>query len=217
MVETWYVYKKGSNSPHSVQFSLHTVPQVSEIIIMPRKLLLQMHMSLDGFIAGPNNSLMDWITFDFSQDMNEHIESVTASVDHMILGRNLAEGFIPAWQSRQSGEPGVDNMNKTPKVVFSTTLDQNPWGDGVSIVRSNFEEEVRKMKAAEGGDLITYGGVQTAQFLIEKGLVDEMFLLIDPVALGDGARLFTRRSDWEVEGVHRFECGLVMLHYRQKA
>ena len=70
---------------------------------------------------------------------------------------------------------------------------------------------------AEGGDVVVYGGVQLVQTLVEKGLVDEMILLQSPVALGEGKRLFIKRSDWEVVEARRFECGLVMLRYRTKS
>jgi dihydrofolate reductase len=181
-----------------------------------RLLLLQAHCSIDGFIAGPDNNLLDWITYNFSDDLNDAIEGLTDKVDRILLGRSLAEGFIPAWKGRKSGEPGVDKINNTPKTVFSTTIDQNPWGEGV-VVKADLEGEVKQMKAEEGGDIVAYGGVRTAQTLVEKDLVDELILLVSPVALGDGKRLFTKRVDWDVVSFRTFECGVSMMHFRAKS
>lgn len=184
------------------------------------KLLLQLHISLDGYIADTNNDILKWITFNFSSDLNEYLERVTASVDHIILGRKLAEGFIPAWASRPSDEPGVKKMNETKKLVLSKTLREKPesWGENASLTPLDVDagDVVRKLKDGEGGDLIAYGGVDTVRFLVGEGLVDEMVLLVSPVALGQGAKLFTTRSDWEVVDAKSFECGIIVLRYRLK-
>lgn len=184
------------------------------------KLLLQLHISLDGYIADSNNDILKWITFNFSSDLNSYLEKVTASVDHIILGRKLAEGFIPAWASRPSDEPGVKKMNETKKLVLSRTLDGKPegWGENSSLApRSvNSVDVVKRMKDEAGGDLIAYGGVETARFLVAEGLVDEIVLLVSPVALGEGVKLFTKRSDWEVFDAKDFECGITVMRYKLK-
>ena len=183
---------------------------------MPRKVMLQMHMSIDGYIAGPNNELIEWIIYNFSQDLNDYLSNI--KFNDIILGRKLAEGFIPAWESMPSSTPGRELMVNTPKMVFSTTLQENPWGERVRLLNSGFEDEVGKMKAQDGseGDVMVYGGVQTVQALIEKGLVDELFLLVEPVALGEGKKLFSSRTSYEVIETKKFECGIVVLHYRKK-
>jgi dihydrofolate reductase len=175
-----------------------------------------MHISLDGYVAGPNNSLIDWITTEWSQDLKDSVTSITANVDEILLGRRLAEGFIPAWESRPSGEPGVDFMNSTPKTVFSSTLDQGSWGEGVRIVKGSIEEEVRRMKVLEGKDMVVYGGVELVQRLVNVGLVDEFYLLTEPVALGEGGALFTGRVNLELVDAKKMECGTLLRHYRLK-
>lgn len=179
---------------------------------MPRKLMLQMHMSIDGYIAGPNNELIEWIIYNFSQDLNDYLSNI--KFNDIILGRKLAEGFIPAWESMRSGTPGKELMVNTPKTVFSTTLQENPWGIGVRLVNGGFEDEVRRMKAQDEskGNVMVYGGVQTVQALVEKGL----FSLVEPVALGEGKKLFTTRTSYEVIETKKFEWCIAVLHYRKK-
>lgn len=188
---------------------------------MPRKLLLlQTHYSLDGCIAGPNNELLSWITTNFSADLNAAVEAITANVDEILLGRNLAEGFVPAWRARPDSEPGAKFMKGTLKTVFSRTLDEGALGTGenVRVLRGDVEDEVRKLKAQEeGGDMVVYGGVTLVRSLVQAELVDEFFLLVNPVALGEeGMRLFTGRVDLEFVEARGMECGIVLLHYRRR-
>ena len=86
-----------------------------------RKLKLQMQTSVDGFVAGPNGE-MDWMTWDWDDALKGHVDALTASVDCMLLGRKLAEGFIPASAERlKAGDPSAAVFVETPKVVFSRT------------------------------------------------------------------------------------------------
>ena len=183
---------------------------------MPRKLLLQMHISLDGYISGPNNSLLDWINPNFSPDLNAAVSSVTNNVDEILLGRKLAEGFIPAWESRSESEDGVRFMNETLKTVFSMIYEDDAFGENVRVVWGNVEDEVTKLKNLEGKDMITYGGVELVQCLVKSGLIDEFYLLLEPVALGEGSRLFTSRVDLQLVESKGTECGTTFMHYRLK-
>ena len=88
-----------------------------------RKLKLQVQMTLDGFIAGPNGE-MDWITFNWDDELKRYVKELTDPVDCIVLGRRLAQGFIPHWASNPAGEDpeGIAKMNNATKVVFSKTL-----------------------------------------------------------------------------------------------
>ena len=175
-----------------------------------------MHISLDGYVAGPNNSLIDWITTDWSRDLKDSVTKITAHVDEILLGRKLAEGFIPAWKSRPSGEPGAAFMNSTPKTIFSSTLEEASLGEGVPIVKGSIEEEVRNLKGMESKDIVVYGGVKIAQELVNASLVDEFYLLTEPVALGEGEALFTGHVNLELVDAKKMECGTLLRHYRLK-
>lgn len=178
-----------------------------------------MHISMDGYVAGPKNSLADWISTEWTQDLKDYVTAVSDTVDTILLGSGLAKGLIPAWRGPMVNEPGADFINGTDKVVFSSTLNDNPYGGNVSINSGDLVEEVKKTKAEEGRkNIIVYGGVQFVQSLLVAGLVDELRLLVDPVALGDGARLFTTREDhWEVVEARLMDCGSVSMRYTRKA
>src|SRR5690349_19099447 len=85
-----------------------------------RRFKLQVQTTLDGYMGGPNGEI-DWATAPWSSDVNAYVEALMASVDTIVLGRKLAEGFIPAWAARPEGESAaaIDWMNDTPKVVIS--------------------------------------------------------------------------------------------------
>ena len=96
------------------------------------KLKLQVQTSVDGYMAGPSGE-MDWMTVPWTDDMSAYVGALTEPVDCIVLGRRLAEGFIPAWASRPEGEDpaSIDWMNETPKVVISNSLTESPWENAV--------------------------------------------------------------------------------------
>ena len=192
---------------------------------MPRKLIVQSHISLDGYIASGTSSdygVEDWITTVWTQDVKDYITALSNRVDLILLGRKTAEDFIPAWSGPMKDVPGADFINSTPKVVFSTTLaGSEHWGEGVKVVdgaSGGMENEVRRLKAVEGKDMIVYGGVRAVQTLVAAGLVDEIFVMVEQVTLGEGGRLFegNPKASWEVLEAKRMDCGSALLHYRRK-
>ncbi len=133
-----------------------------------RRLKLQVQTTLDGYMAGPNGE-MDWISTSWSEDVGEYIKSIMESVDTILMGRKLAEGFIPAWESRPEGEPeeAIDWMNNTPKVIVSNSLTSSPWTNA-TIASGELVDIVSRLKANDGGDLITYGGATLAASLVSS-------------------------------------------------
>ena len=93
-----------------------------------RKFKLQVQTTIDGYMAGPQGE-MDWMTFPWTDDVGTYVSALMESVDTIVLGRKLAEGFIPAWESGPPGEEqeAIDFMNNTPKVVISNSLTESPW------------------------------------------------------------------------------------------
>lgn len=183
-----------------------------------RKLKLQVQTTVDGFMAGPDGA-MDWMTMPWTDDMNTYADALAESVDCIVLGRKLAEGFIPAWASRPEGEDEqtIDWMNKTPKVVISNSLTESPW-DNVEIAGGDLAEIVNRLKAQEGGDLIVYGGGTLVSSLIAEGLIDELYLFVNPTAIGAGMPVFAegayqRLSLVEARG---FDCGITVLRLEPK-
>src|SRR6185295_189842 len=159
-----------------------------------RKLKLQVQTTIDGFIAGPNGE-MDWMNFNWGDDINNYVKNITEPIDCILLGRKLAQGFIPHWASLPPGEAGgVNKMNNTHKVVFSKSLDQSSaevsgWRNTV-LAKGDLVEEVNRLKKAKGSDMIAYGGGTFVSALIKNGLVDEFHLFVNPAAIGSGMPIF---------------------------
>lgn len=180
-----------------------------------RRFKLQLQVSVDGFMAGPNGE-MDWMTHEWTDDIGAYIDAFTDPVDCIVLGRKLAEGFIPAWASRPEGETeaSIDMMNVTPKVVISRTLTESPWEN--AVVAADLVETVNRLKAQPGGDIITYGGGTLVSSLLASHLLDELYLFVNPVALGAGMPVFPELETYQrlrLVEARPFDCGITALHY----
>jgi dihydrofolate reductase len=112
-----------------------------------RTFKLQVQTSVDGYMAGPNGE-MDWMTFPWTDDLNAYVDAITEPVDCIVLGRKLAEGFIPAWAAGPEGEDRatIDWMNNTPNVVISNSLTESPWENAV-VAGGDLSDSVNKLKA----------------------------------------------------------------------
>ncbi|NQX43152.1 Dihydrofolate reductase [Pedobacter steynii] len=184
-----------------------------------RKLKLQVQMTIDGFVSGTNGE-MDWMTFPWTQDIVDYVKKITAPVDTILLGRKLAEGFIPHWKNVASNpedpefEGGVVYTNTT-KIVFSKTLDKSEW-DKTTIAKGDLVEEVNKLKNQEGKDIIVYGGATFVSNLIKHSLIDELHLFVNPAIIGDGLPIFqgvTEKRNFKLENSLHCDCGIIILTY----
>ncbi|GAB3557978.1 dihydrofolate reductase family protein [Spirosoma fluminis] len=181
-----------------------------------RKLKLQVQMTVDGFIAGPNNE-MDWVAFDWDDELKRYVTALTEPVDCIVLGRNLAQGFIPHWAS-QPEEEGAEKINSTPKIAFTKTLKDTEWANTV-LAKGDLVEEITNLKQQTGGDLIAYGGATFVSALIKHNLIDEYHLLVNPAAIGIGMPIFDqldRNRPLTLAQSKSFACGIVVLHYEPK-
>jgi dihydrofolate reductase len=182
-----------------------------------RRFKLQVQTTVDGYLAGPGGE-MDWMTFPWTGDIEAYVNGLTETVDTIVLGRKLAEGFIPAWQAGPEGEDqeSIDWMNNTPKVVVSNSLRESPWENAV-VAGGDLVETVNRLKAREGGDLITYGGGTLVSSLIGAGLLDELHLFVNPTAIGAGMPVFpSGKQRLRLVAARAFECGITALHYEPK-
>jgi dihydrofolate reductase len=116
----------------------------------------------------------------------------TMSSEALLLGRVTYEGFAAAWPTRD-GE-FADKFNSMPKYVVSSTL-QDPEWNNTTVLGGDVEEEVAKLKRDQDGDIVVHGSPQLVQALLEHDLVDELRLMVYPVVLGSGKRLFGETSD----------------------
>jgi dihydrofolate reductase len=182
-----------------------------------RKLKLQIQMTLDGFIAGPNGE-MDWMTLNWSEDLNQYVTEITNPVDTILLGRKLAEGFIPYWTeglNKPIPEDGAKKMVETPKVVFSKTLTKSEWNNTV-IAIGELANEVNAIKNMKGKDMIVYGGGAFVSSLIKENLIDELHLFINPVVIGKGMPIFQEvleKQNFKLVASQQFACGIIVLTY----
>lgn len=184
-----------------------------------RKFKLQVQTTVDGYMAGPNGE-MDWTTFPWTDDIGSYIEALTEPVDCIVLGRKLAEGFIPTWAAGPEGEDqaSIDWMNNTPKVVISNTLTKSPWENAV-VAGGDLADTVNKLKAQPGGDMIAYGGSTLASNLIGAGLLDELHLFVNPTAIGAGLPVFPNlaaNQQFRLITARAFDCGVTALHLEPK-
>jgi dihydrofolate reductase len=111
----------------------------------------------------------------------------------LLLGRKTYEGFAVIWP-QQEGRPLADILNRMPKYVLSSTLESAEW-DNTTVLSGEVTEEVERLKREVDGEILVYGSTQLVQALIEHGLVDELRLMVHPVVVGAGRRLFGETSD----------------------
>ena len=185
-----------------------------------RKLRLQVQISVDGCIAGPNNE-MDWLVWD--DKYIKYVNDITESVDTIIMGRKMVDGFIPYWTDVMNKPDDPMNalakkMIEIPKVVFTKTLNKSRWIN-TDIATGDLKDEITKLKNQNGGDIIVYGGVSFDSSLIKEKLIDEFYLFVNPVVIGNGKTIFKNLEEIQrftlIES-RGFDCGLVLLHYEVK-
>lgn len=184
-----------------------------------RKLKLQVQMTIDGYIGGVNGE-MDWMVFNWDDKLNQYVTDLTKPVDTIVLGRGLAEGFIPHWANvaADPDNPEVEAgklFTDLPKVVFTKTLEESPW-DNTVLAKGDLVEEITKLKQQAGGDIIAYGGATFVSALIKHGFIDEFHLFINPVAIGQGMSIFKELNGKQALKLVKatpFDCGIVVLHY----
>jgi dihydrofolate reductase len=187
-----------------------------------RKLKLQVQMTVDGYIAGPHGE-MDFLVFDWDDALKQYVTKLTEPVDCIVLGRKLAEGFIPHWAT-VAGNPDAPDFTAgkkftdTHKVVFTKTLDKSEW-DNTVLAKGDLVDEITNLKNQDGKDIIAYGGATFVSALIKHVLIDELHLFINPAAIGNGMAIFKEldsKQNLTLTKSTAFDCGIVVLHYEPK-
>jgi dihydrofolate reductase len=184
-----------------------------------RKLKLQVQISADGFVAGPNGE-MDWMLREMDGDLMDFVNDLTDSSDCIVMGRKLAEGFIPYWENviANPQDPQYafgQKMVHTPKVVFSRTLTKSFW-DNTTLAKGELASAINKLKNGDGKDIIVYGGAGFVSNLIAENLIDELNLFINPAALGQGMQIFHGSIPLQLIRSRVFGCGIVVNTYQAK-
>lgn len=187
-----------------------------------RKLKLQMQVSLDGFNSTGPNDEQQWVTWDLDS-VRPHVLALLDSIDTILIGRKLAVDYIPYWQDavKSSGHPMHDfaiRIVSAQKVVFTKTLEKSIW-ENTELAQGGLVEEVNRLKARPGKDIIVYGGSSFAAALAKEGLIDEFNFFINPVALGSGESLFSGLTHWqklELKHTEVLESGIILLRYEPR-
>ena len=160
-----------------------------------RKLVLFLHASLDGFVEGPNGQMdIGWVSYD--ADLEKHAKHILSTADTVIWGRGTYQmmyGYWPTIPSNPSASEHERNhaewIEKTAKIVFSTTLDSVEWKIA-SLVKEDIVEEINKLKRQPGKDMVILGSPRLAHYLMQFDLIDEYKITVSPVLIGGGLPLF---------------------------
>jgi dihydrofolate reductase len=176
-----------------------------------RKLVVSEFVSLDGVMEDPQ-----W-TFQFMSEVQEKFkfDELKAS-DALLLGRVTYDGFAAAWPNmiEETGEYG-EWMNDYPKYVVSTTLEEVQWKNS-QLIKGDIAEEIIKLKQQPGKDILVFGSCSLVQTLIQLDLIDEYRLMVFPVAVGSGKRVFGDGIDKKVlrlADTKTFSSGVIVLTY----
>jgi dihydrofolate reductase len=184
------------------------------------KIVITEFISLDGVVEDPGGSedfkYGGWtFEIDRGEGMDFKLEE-TMATEALLLGRLTYEGFATAWPSRE-GE-FADKFNSMPKYVVSSTLKQADWTNS-TVLEGDVVKAVSKLKAGSDGEIVVHGSVQLAQTLLEHDLVDELRLMLFPVVLGQGKRLFGETSDKKTLRLTESRAvgdGVMILIYQRK-
>jgi dihydrofolate reductase len=153
-------------------------------------------VSLDGVMEAPGGEDFKYpgwsFEFDRGDDGNQFKLEETHAAEALLLGRLTYEGFAAAWPPRE-GE-FADKFNNMPKYVVSSTLEDPEWNNS-TVLKGDLTDEVAKLKQEVDGDIYVHGSARLVQALVENDLVDELRLMVFPVVLGTGRRIFGETSD----------------------
>ena len=159
------------------------------------KLVVTEFVTLDGVMEDPGGGEKDtfdrggWaFRFDRGEDGDRFKFDELMAADVQLLGRRTYEGFARAWPSMDQDEFG-QKMNAMEKVVYSSTLEDPSWNN-TTVIRGDLRDQIEALKARTEGDILVAGSAQLVQGLVAAGLVDELHLMVYPVVLGAGKRLF---------------------------
>ena len=177
-----------------------------------RKVVAVELVALDGVMESPE----EW-AFSYSNDqMEEANTSGMAASDALLLGRVTYEGLAAFWPNQPGGVPMVDYINSVPKFVVSTTLQEPLEWNNSTLIKGNIAEEIAKLKR-QPGDITVLGSGDLVQSLLVDDLLDELRLMVHPVVLGRGKRLFEDGGDQkalELVELKTFGTGVLYLTYQ---
>jgi dihydrofolate reductase len=191
-----------------------------------RKLIVSEFISLDGVLQAPGHADEDrdggfthggWTRPFWHDDIGRTFVTLMQECDALLLGRKTYLGHAAAFEPMPKGDFFGDLMNAPKKYVVSKTLETPTWRD-TTIIRDEVVGAVRKLKGGPGKDILVDGSSQLVHTLLANGLVDELHLLVYPIVLGAGKRVFDGGLDgsWQLRSATPYPSGVVGLHYQRR-
>jgi dihydrofolate reductase len=179
-----------------------------------RKVVAAEFLSLDGVMESPDQ----WHFPYFNDEMGQAVGEGFAASDALLMGRVLYEEWAAFWPNQDPEEnPVAATMNGVRKYVVSTTLEEPLGWNNASLIGENVAEEISELKGQPGKDIVISGSGALVRSLLAEGLIDELKLMIHPVVVGSGKRLFEpegERTALELVDSKTFFTGVVYLTYR---
>jgi dihydrofolate reductase len=178
------------------------------------KIVSNFFMSLDGVVERPDQ----WHFPYFNDEMGAAIGQGTETYEGFLMGRVLYEEWASYWPSQGDDVPFASFINNVPKYVVSNTLDKATWNN-TTVVSGDVAAQLREIKEQTGGDIGMSGSATLVRWLLANGLVDELGLMIHPIAVGHGQRLFEDTPTYPLRLVKHetFETGVLNLSYAPAA
>ncbi len=173
-----------------------------------RKIVAGLFISLDGVVEAPH----EWHFPYFNDEMGQAVGEQMAAADAMLLGRQTYDEFASYWPNQDPEGEMVAQMNDTPKYVVSSTLSNPQWQNTTVISLA----ELAQLKQQPGGDLAITGSPTLVRSLLREGLLDELRLLVHPISVGSGKRLFPEGSEKQLLKLldsQTFKTGVLYLTY----
>ncbi|GHO48121.1 dihydrofolate reductase family protein [Ktedonospora formicarum] len=185
-----------------------------------RKVVSLIHISLDGYAAGPNGEL-EWAIVD--KETSSFVDGFIESVDTAIYGRITYQMMKDYWPTvpsdPESTQHDLDHsrwVEDVTKVVFSRTLDAVDWNN-TTLVRDHYADAINSLKHQEGGDIMIFGSPRLVHVLAQDGLIDEYVINLNPLLLGGGTPFFKDiqgSASLKLVTAKQFHSGVVGLHYQ---
>ena len=175
-----------------------------------RKFIVTEFLTLDGVMEEPA-----WTAPYWNDEIAKFKYDELFGSDTLLLGRVTYQGFAAAWPSRTDEQGFADRMNGLPKFVVSTTLEKVEWNNS-RLIKENIPEEVSRLKQQPGQNILIYGSGDLVQTLMQSDLIDEYWLLVYPIVLGSGKRLFQdgSKTTLSLKETKTFSSGVVVLCYQ---